>query len=151
MPPPTTARSSRQFARPRVLVAALGLVVAALVVTACVPPPPPPPGPLTPQTTGVTHAVSTRQYTFTDTSRPTPAFGSYPGSSSRRLPTTVWYPSDGGGPFPLVVFVHGFGVTPADYAPLLTRIAGAGYVVAARDLSAAERPTGRADRHRRLG
>ena len=130
MPAPTTARSPRQFARPRVLVAALGLVVAALVVTACVPPPPPPPGPLTPQTTGVTHAVSTRQYTFTDTSRPTPAFGSYPGSSSRRLPTTVWYPSDGGGPFPLVVFIHGFGVTPADYAPLLTRIASAGYVVA---------------------
>lgn len=130
MPPPTTTRSSRQFARRRALVAALGLVVAALVVTACIPPPPPPPGPLTPQTIGVAHAVGIRQYTFVDTSRPTPAFGSYPGSSSRRLPTTVWYPSDGGGPFPLVVFVHGFGVTPADYAPLLTRIAAAGYVVA---------------------
>ena len=29
------------------------------------------------------------------------------------------------------MFAHGYGVTPADYAPLLTRIAAAGYVVAA--------------------
>lgn len=81
-------------------------------------------------TNGVTHPVSSRQYTFVDTTRPTPAYGSYPGSPSRRLPTTVWYPGDGGGPFPLVMFAPGYGVTPADYAPLLSRIAAAGYVVA---------------------
>jgi dienelactone hydrolase len=72
-----------------------------------------------------------RQTTFVDTSRSTPAYGSYPGSSSRVLPTTTWYPSDGGGPFPLVMFAHGYGTTPAAYAPLLSRIAAAGYVVAA--------------------
>jgi dienelactone hydrolase len=104
--------------------------MAAIVIAGCLPPPPPPP-PLAPITTGVTHAVSTASYTFVDSSRPTPAFGGYPGSSSRVLPTTVWYPSDGGGPFPLVIFAHGFGVTPAAYAPLLRRIATAGYVVAA--------------------
>ena len=82
-------------------------------------------------TTGVVHSLGTRQVTFIDTTRPTPAFGSYPGSSWRVIPTTIWYPSDGGGPFPLVVFAHGYGVTPQTYAPLLTRIAAAGYVVAA--------------------
>ena len=56
-------------------------------------------------------------------------------SRSRATPTRGssggWYPSDGGVPFPLVVFVHGYGSTPATYAPLLQRIASSGYVVAA--------------------
>jgi dienelactone hydrolase len=82
-------------------------------------------------TIGVTHSVAVRQTTFVDTTRATSPFGLYPGSSSRTLPTTIWYPSDGGGPFPLVVFAHGFGVTPTYYASLLPRIAAAGYVVAA--------------------
>jgi predicted dienelactone hydrolase len=82
-------------------------------------------------TIGVTHSVGVRQTTFVDSTRGTAAFGSYPGSSSRVLPTTIWYPSDGGGPFPLVVFAHGYGVTPSFYASLLPRLAAAGYVVAA--------------------
>ncbi len=82
-------------------------------------------------TVGVTHTIGTRQVTFVDTSRSTPPFDSFAGSPSRRLPTSIWYPSDGGGPFPLVVFAPGYGATPATYAPLLTRIAAAGYVVAA--------------------
>ena len=130
MPPPTASRSPRQSVRRRAVVAALGITLAALVAAGCIPPPPPAPTPVAPLPTSLNHSVGTRQFTFVDSTRATPAFGSYPGSSSRRLPTTVWYPSDGGGPFPLVVFVHGFGVTPADYAPLLTRIAAAGYVVA---------------------
>jgi dienelactone hydrolase len=36
-----------------------------------------------------------------------------------------------GGPFPLIIFGHGFAVTPALYARLLQSWAGAGYVVAA--------------------
>ena len=60
-----------------------------------------------------------RQTTFVDTTRPTPPFGWYPGSPWRTLPTTIWYPSDGGGPYPLVVFAHGYSVTPATYANLL--------------------------------
>lgn len=51
-------------------------------------------------------------------------------SVARRLPTVVRWPA-AGGPHPLVVFAHGFALTPADYAPLLQAIASAGYVVAA--------------------
>jgi pimeloyl-ACP methyl ester carboxylesterase len=64
----------------------------------------------------------------------------------RRLVTYVRYPASGAssendvsrasaargaGPFPLVVFGHGFAVTPSIYAPLLHALAAAGYVVAA--------------------
>ena len=69
-----------------------------------------------------------------------------PGGSSapRTLVTLVRYPATGPasghdlvrghplrGPFPLIVFGHGFAVTPAPYAPLLRAWARAGYVVAA--------------------
>jgi dienelactone hydrolase len=40
-------------------------------------------------------------------------------------------PAPAAGPFPLVVFGHGYAVTPAIYARLLRAWAGAGYVVAA--------------------
>jgi fermentation-respiration switch protein FrsA (DUF1100 family) len=40
-------------------------------------------------------------------------------------------PARGAGPFPLVIFGHGFAVTPRPYAPLLEAWARAGYVVAA--------------------
>ncbi|MFI6822028.1 alpha/beta hydrolase family protein [Micromonospora sp. NPDC050187] len=62
----------------------------------------------------------------------------------RPLPVTLWYPARGaaggaaersapaaGGRFPVVVFSHGLGGRPADYAALLTRWAAAGFVVAA--------------------
>ena len=48
----------------------------------------------------------------------------------RRLVTIVRYPN-APGPFPLIVFGHGFAVTPAPYAALLHTWARAGYVVAA--------------------
>ena len=62
------------------------------------------------------------------------------------MPTTVWYPATGApggaavsgaapdlthGPYPLIVFAHGFNVTPRKYAELLSRWASAGYVVVA--------------------
>ncbi len=135
MPSTTSNRTPRRFRRQsgsrRALVGAIGIAVAALVAAGCLPPPPAPPSTLAPMTIGVTHAVASRDYTFVDTTRGTPAFGAFPGSSSRRIPTTVWYPSDGGGPFPLVMFLPGYGVTGADYSALITRIAAAGYVVAA--------------------
>jgi dienelactone hydrolase len=40
-------------------------------------------------------------------------------------------PARGAGPFPLIVFAHGFATPPAPYAPLLRAWARAGYVVAA--------------------
>lgn len=50
--------------------------------------------------------------------------------ADRPLPTTVWVPR-GDGPFPLIVFSHGLGGTPAAYAELLSAWAEAGFVVAA--------------------
>ncbi|PZG09644.1 chlorophyllase [Micromonospora craterilacus] len=62
----------------------------------------------------------------------------------RPLPVTVWYPAAGraggkpaasaraaDGSFPVVMFSHGLGGRPDDYAALLTRWAAAGFVVAA--------------------
>ncbi|MDG4783606.1 dienelactone hydrolase family protein [Micromonospora sp. WMMD961] len=62
----------------------------------------------------------------------------------RALPTTLWYPAAGPaggtakrsataaqGRFPVVMFSHGLGGRPDDYAKLLTRWAAAGFVVAA--------------------
>lgn len=51
-------------------------------------------------------------------------------SGPRVLVTVVRYP-DGRGPFPLVVFAHGFALTPQPYERLLEAWANAGFVVAA--------------------
>jgi len=47
--------------------------------------------------------------------------------------TYLWYPpaADGDGPWPLVVFGHGFATTPFRYRRLLRTWAAAGYIVAA--------------------
>jgi dienelactone hydrolase len=82
-----------------------------------------------------------------DASRPTAANGDCPKLESRTLPTTVYYPAVAGGvtdgaqrdaapdrahgPYPLVVFAHGFSATADTYADLLAHWASAGYVVAA--------------------
>ena len=53
-------------------------------------------------------------------------------STTRTLVTYVRYPRNGrGGPYPLVVFGHGFAATPGLYARLLDAWTRAGYVVAA--------------------
>jgi predicted dienelactone hydrolase len=55
----------------------------------------------------------------------------------RRLPTVVWFPRVPAGTsapslgFPLIVFAHGFDLTPTTYRLLLRSWARAGYVVAA--------------------
>jgi predicted dienelactone hydrolase len=49
---------------------------------------------------------------------------------ARPVTTVVRYPSSGG-PYPLVVFGHGFALTPATYSALLRAWTRAGYVVAA--------------------
>jgi fermentation-respiration switch protein FrsA (DUF1100 family) len=50
---------------------------------------------------------------------------------ARTLVTDVRMPPHGRGPFPLLVFAHGFALTPQTDAPLLEHWARAGYVVAA--------------------
>jgi dienelactone hydrolase len=107
---------------------------------------PPTTAPVTPLDTAARFAVGTRTLTFVDTSRATSANGSFGGAPTRTLPTEFWYPAEGGaggastadatpdrgnGPYPLVLFAHGYAVTPDFYAPLLERWAAAGYVVAA--------------------
>lgn len=93
---------------------------------------------------GPPYAVGERTMTFVDRSRTV----TYPGRrpAPRTLITVVRYPIAGppsrvdvrdappdsaAGPFGLVVFGHGFAVTPADYFRLLRAWAQAGYVVAA--------------------
>ncbi len=89
-------------------------------------------------------AVGERVLTFVDDSRSVKFPGRAP--QARTLVTLIRYPAVGrwwrddlrgaaparaGGPFPLVIFGHGFAVTPAPYAALLRAWARAGYVVAA--------------------
>ena len=91
-------------------------------------------------------AVGIRTELFVDPTRPTPPNRGAPGSPTRSMPTTIWYPgatpdrstpaSDvppdrAHGPYPLVVFAHGFNLTPPSYGALLARLASAGYVVVA--------------------
>jgi dienelactone hydrolase len=89
-------------------------------------------------------AVGLRTVTFVDHSRSVHFLN---GSvEPRTLVTEVRYPAVGpggandvhnaapsrrAGPYPLVIFGHGFGVTPDVYAPILDAWARAGYIVAA--------------------
>jgi poly(3-hydroxybutyrate) depolymerase len=64
-------------------------------------------------------AVSSTTLTFVDAAR------------QRTLATTVYSSRHAAGPAPLVVFVHGYDQSPADYRNLLKAWASAGYIVAA--------------------
>lgn len=89
-------------------------------------------------------ATGIRTLSFVDPSRTVRFPGRKP--APRTLVTVIRYPAAGPasgtdlpgappartvGPFPLVIFGHGFAVTPRPYAPLLESWARAGYVVAA--------------------
>jgi fermentation-respiration switch protein FrsA (DUF1100 family) len=78
---------------------------------------------------GPPFAVAQRTVTFVDHSRTVRFPGRAP--APRRLVTIVRYPTGASGPFPLIVFGHGFAVTPRPYAALLEAWARGGYVVAA--------------------
>jgi predicted dienelactone hydrolase len=96
------------------------------------------------------HGVGVTTKTFVDTSRSTPANGSYSGASSRTLLTEIWYPAapspsatptdvrdapvaPSGKPYPLVVYSHGFMSNRTGGAYLAEHLASYGYVVAAPD------------------
>lgn len=88
----------------------------------------PAPAPRPKRRAGPPYPVRQRVLSFVDSSRSL----TYPGQAPqpRRLVTVVRYPV-GPGTFPLVIFGHGFAVTPGIYAPLLDAWTRAGFVVAA--------------------
>jgi dienelactone hydrolase len=103
-----------------------------------------PPPPAVPETSKPPFAVGERVLQLIDSSRTLRLPGGR--REPRKLTTVVRYPAQGtpgpadapnalpatgAGPFPLIVFGHGFAVTPATYAALLHSWASAGYVVAA--------------------
>lgn len=79
----------------------------------------------TTRTTSTTYEVATRVLRLRDATRTTGT------AKGRDLPTTLFYPKSGAGPFPVVVFSHGFRSDPNSYWDLLTGWAAAGFVVAA--------------------
>jgi len=86
-------------------------------------PGPPPPYP-----------VTLVQLPFIDPSRSTAARGGQPAHPGRTLVTTIYVPTTPAvGPFPLVLFAHGFNQSTVTYAGLLRTVAAGGYVVAAPD------------------
>jgi len=95
-------------------------------------------------------AIGVTTMTFEDTSRPTMANGPFPGAPTRVLVTEIWYPTaanpaapseeqrdaalaQGGAPYPLVVYGHGFGIDRLSGRYLAHHLASHGYVVAAPD------------------
>jgi predicted dienelactone hydrolase len=65
-----------------------------------------------------------------DDSRPTNPNGDFEGASERTLEGRVWHPADGiAGPYPLVVYSHGFTSSWAGGAYLGQHLASLGYVV----------------------
>ena len=93
-----------------------------------------------------TYAVGRHSLDLVDTSRPTPANGTFPGAPTRTLPTLILYPATGdpSAPlaedappaeaaygFPVVIYAHGNNGSPELSLPMLTRLAAAGFVVAA--------------------
>ncbi len=95
------------------------------------------------------YSVQTLQLSLEDTHRPTQPNGIYPGSPSRLLRTQVWFPGDtenslpvkghaasrssATGPFPLVIYSHGFMSFGSEALYLAEHLAGHGYVVACPD------------------
>ncbi len=94
-----------------------------------------------------TYAVGQITETFVDTSRPTPAFGTFAGAPERTIETVISYPAEGtyvedqitpnakadkaGAPYPLIVFGHGFTGNASVYESIISEWVSAGYVVAA--------------------
>jgi predicted dienelactone hydrolase len=69
-----------------------------------------------------------------DDSRDTAANGSYPGAPGRRLKLTVWHPATAAaGPYPLLVYSHGFSSRRSEGAYLAEHLASHGYLVVAAD------------------
>jgi dienelactone hydrolase len=79
-----------------------------------------------------TASIGRLALTLTDSSRATPANADFPGQPFRDLSGMLWYPREpSGGPYPLLVYSHGFmsSVNEADY--LVEFLVPKGYIIAA--------------------
>lgn len=84
------------------------------------------------------YQVATREFTFVDSSRATPANGTYAGAPDRTLVTKVWFPSSDGtqaatGSFPVIAYAHGFLSGRDEAVDLKNHLASHGYVIVAPD------------------
>lgn len=92
------------------------------------------------------HQVHSHDELLVDSSRASQAHGSYSGAASRSLQATIWHPADAAtGPYPLIVYSHGFSSTRQGGAYLARHLASHGYVVVAADypltnMNAPDRP-----------
>lgn len=90
------------------------------------------------------HGVGVRTVTLVDETRGTPANGDQAALDTRTLPVEIWYPSDVGtvdaptrdaapqaGPFPVMVFAHGFMSGKNDHGLLGATVASRGWVFVA--------------------
>ena len=91
------------------------------------------------------HQVGVLDITFEDRARPIVANAKHAAAPARTLPTSIYYPTSGpaplfgaaplasGGPFPLLVYSHGYGSNRAEATHLGERAASHGYVLIATD------------------
>ncbi len=94
------------------------------------------------------YGVGATTIELVDASRPTSPNGDFPGSQERKITVDVWYPADpttatpegrdaklddDGGPYPLIVFAHGFMGSRGQSRAYTRHLASHGYVIAAPD------------------
>ncbi len=75
------------------------------------------------------YEVDLTEVIWVDETRPTNSNGDYPGSDSRSFDVAIWSPIDTPGPYPLVLYSHGFMSTRHGGTYLAEHLASHGYVV----------------------
>ncbi|NQW62962.1 MAG: hypothetical protein HQ461_09040 [Deltaproteobacteria bacterium] len=78
------------------------------------------------------HTFATTSDELVDETRPFPA-GSGEVAEPRRLPVTIWHPTDAAAPGPVIIWAHGLGSTRSDNRKTAEILASRGYIVAAAD------------------
>lgn len=78
-------------------------------------------------------SIGQSERVWVDDSRPTNANRDFPGAAERTLATTIWYPEDFEGPYPLIIHYHGFLSSRSEVRYLLEHLVSYGYVVVAAD------------------
>jgi dienelactone hydrolase len=76
------------------------------------------------------HPIATAKYTYTDPNRIETFTNT---GENREVNVQFWYPKDGGGPFPLIVFSHGTSAMKISNTSTFMDLASNGYVVCSID------------------